>query len=302
MKRTLLSFLIALGFSALATPSAYSSTDGCPASWVVDTQNSGEIGIQELLNAKNKLGSDMALTIGTLQYTNFSGESGPVIEPKGGRLFYADLYLYGNTKVTQDYVVQVKNCPGSRTFTFNLGTLKERLKVNSILVDVNSKEWANAHQSLFSDFLKAGKFSECLASKRMRLLTPGYMQHQFVRDSLLIVNYNDFNPSYPGNENCGLRSGLVLLDKTPSCRYMSPISVTPDRIGISIKMGGKCNFAFAYIDRNGSSPVSVFETFIIDSNDWRTSLTCTKGASKKVVRGIIGYESKLKCPPGYRKK
>ena len=183
-----------------------------------------------------------------------------------------------------------------------LGTLKETFNVNSILVDVNSKEWANANQSLFPDFLKAGKFSDCLANKIMKLQKPGNIQHQFAGNTLLIGNYNDFSPFNPVNENCGLRGGLVLIDKTPSCRYMSPISVIPDRMGISIVIGDKCNFAFAYVSRDGKSPINIFETFTIDSNNWRTTITCIKGKSKKVIQGLIGYEFKLKCPAGYKKK
>ena len=208
------------------------------------------------------------------------------------------LYLYGNTTVTKNYVVQVKNCPGSTTFTMNFGSLKEWASVNLILFNVNSIEWASANEPLFQDFLMAKKFSDCLVSKKVKLQRPGSIQHQFSGGTLSIINPNDFNGG--STDNCGLRGSLVLVDKTPSCRDMSPPSTLPVRIGISIKMGSKCSFAFAF--RDNTKTLNIFETFTIDSNNWKTSITCLKGKSKKVIPGLVGYEFKMKCPAGYKKK
>jgi hypothetical protein len=297
VKRILLSLVMILGLILSPTPFALAVTDGCPNTWKIDSSKSGS---QELLDAKLRLGSDMALKVGTLQYTNYSGESGPAKEPIGGQLTYSDLYLYGNTKVSQPYMVQVKNCPGSTSFVFNLGTLKESLSANSILVNGNSKEWATTNQSLFSDFLQAGKFSDCLENKKLQIQKPGYTQHQFSGNRLDIHNYKDFN-LYMQSGTCGFRSyGLVLVDKTPFCRLVSPIDIKPSgRVGISIVMGERCDFSYAYLDEVGKT-LTMFETFTIDSNNWRTSITCIKGTSKKVIQGLFGRA--LKCPAGYRKK
>jgi len=300
VKRILLSIVVAFSFVLSPTPSAYAATEGCPGSWTIDTSAPGGKGIQQLLEAKQRLGSDMALTEGVLTYANFSGESGPMAAPKGGRLSISDVYLFGNTTVTKNYVVQVKNCPGSTTFTMDFGSLKEWASVNSILFNVNSAEWAKANESLFQDFLVATKFADCLSSKKVKLQKPGNIQHQFSGNTLLIQNISDFMEG-ASTMNCGLRGYLVLVDTTPSCRYMNSVSNGgPARIGISITMGNKCSFAFAF--RDNSKTLNIYETFTVDSNNWRTSITCLKGKSKKVIQGLVGYEFKLKCPPGYKKK
>jgi hypothetical protein len=297
VKRSLLTFVMAFSFVLSPAPFVYAATEGCPGSWTIDTSSSK--GIQQLLEAKQRLGRDMVLTEGVLTYANFSGESGPLAAPKDARLSISDVYLYGNTTVTKNYVVQVKNCPGSKTFTMNLGSLKESSGVKSILSNVNSAEWAKANESLFQDFLVATKFTDCLAKKKMRLQKPGYVQHQFYGKTLVILNVEDFIHDPSGH--CGLPGRLLLVDKTPSCRYLNSISNGgPMRLGISITMGGKCSFAFASGD--GTGTLNLFETFDIDSNNWRTFITCTKGKSKKVVQGLVGYEFKLKCPSGYKKK
>lgn len=285
------------GLMLSPTPLAFAATDGCPDTWKIDSSKSGS---QELSDAKQRLGGDMALNF-TSQNTNYSGESGPVTEPIGGQLSYGDLYLYGNTNLLSTVIVQVKNCPGSASFTFNSGTLKERLSANSILVNGNSKEWASTNQSLFLDFVQAGKFSDCLDNKKIKIQKPGYIQHQFSGNRLQIFNVHDFSPDWPVVlDNCGLRSGLVLIDKTLDCRLTSPIGTVPSgRVGLSIVMGKKCDFAFAYLDRQGKT-LTMFESFAIDSNNWRTSITCIKGTTKKVVQGLLGYD--LKCPAGYKKK
>lgn len=299
MKRLFLSLVMTFGLMLSPSPFVYAVTDGCPSGWTIDTSKEGK-GIQQLQEAKLRLGSDMSLVVGPLKYTNFSGESGPTAAPKDRRLFLADVFLFGNTKVSTDYVVQVKNCPGSTTFTMNFGTLKEWAGVNSILVDLNSTEWASANESLFQDFLVAKKFSDCLVSKKVKFQKPGSIQHQFSGNTLLIPSIFDFFEG-ASTENCGLRGYLVLVDKTPSCRYMNSVSSGgPARIGISINMGSKCSFAFAF--RDNTKTLNIFETFTIDSNNWKTSITCLKGKSKKVIPGLVGYEFKMKCPAGYKKK
>jgi hypothetical protein len=291
---------MAFSFLLSQTPSVYASTEGCPGSWTIDTSGPGGKGSQQLLEAKQRLGSDMSLTEGVLTYTNFSGESGPITAPKDARLSISDVYLYGNTRVTKNYVVQVKNCPGSTTFTMNFGSLKEWAGVKSILSNVNSAEWAKANESLFQDFLVASKFTDCLAKKKMKLQKPGSIQGQFSGKTLSIINIDDFN--YTSSDTCGLRGrNLVLVDKTPSCRYMNSISNGgPVRTGISITMGNKCSFAFASGD--GTGALNLFEAFTIDSKMWVKAITCIKGKSKKVIQGIDNPEFKLKCPSGYKKK
>jgi hypothetical protein len=280
------------------TPFVYAVTDGCPSGWTIDTSKGGN-GIQQLQKVKLRLGSDMALIEGELQYKDFAGESGPIAPPKDRRLNLSDLYLYGNTKVSRSYVVQVKNCPDSTTFTMNFGSLKEWVGVNLILDNVNSTEWAPANEALFQDFLVARKLSDCLANKKMKLQKPGYIRANISGKTLSIFNILDFDGF--SNENCDLRGALVLVDKTPNCRSMSsPSNGGPARTGITITIGSKCSFAFAF--RDNVRTLNIFETFTIDSKNWITSITCTKGKTKKVIQGVPNPEFKLKCPSGYKLK
>lgn len=281
-------------------PTVQASTEGCPGSWTIDTSSPDARGIQQLQQIKQRLGSDMVLTEEDATYTNYSGETGPIAPPKGGRLSFPDLYLYGNTFIAKKYIVQVKNCPSPETFLINLGTLKEWASVKSILVDVNSTEWAMKNEHFFENFVLASKFSECLAKKKSVLQKPGNIQHQYFGKNLVILNAADFITA-PPSKNCGLRINMTLVDKTPSCRYMnSPSNGGPARLGISITMGNKCSFAFAAGDETGN--LNLFEKFTIDSNNWRTSIICVKGKSKKTLQGLVGYEFKMKCPTGYKKK
>lgn len=299
MKRVILSLVMISGLLLSPPPYVHAVSDGCPSGWTIDTSIGGK-GIQQLEEAKLRLGSDMSLVERPVQYINYSGEFGPIAAPKDGRLALSDVFLYGNTEVTASYVVQVKNCPGSTTFTMKFGTLKEWAGVKSILVDLDSTEWASANEPFFQDFLVARKFSDCLASRKMKLQNPGHTRAQIRGKTLLILNINDFFEG-ASTENCGLKGYLVLVDKAPSCRYMNSVSNGgPARIGISITMGKKCSFAFAF--RDSTKTLNVFETFTIDSNKWVSSITCIKGKSKKVIQGIVNPEFKLKCPNGYKKK
>ena len=87
MKRLFLSLVMTFGLMLSPSPFAYAATEGCPGSWTIDTSGPGGKGTLQLLEAKQRLGSDMALTEGVLTYANFSGESGPMPAPKGGHLF-----------------------------------------------------------------------------------------------------------------------------------------------------------------------------------------------------------------------
>ena len=282
MKRILLSLVLTLGLTVALAPVANAETEGCPDTWRVNS--SRDAGYKELLAAKQQLGGDMVIDEGIWIYTDYSGELGPLPKPRQ-RLDINDVYLYGNTKITLKYSVQVKNCPGATEFNFNLGTLKGD---RSIALDVDSKKWASDNQSAFIDFVQANNFSQCLANNIKVLQTPGKVHIEYEVGRLKFIS--------PLTSSCG--TGLLLIEKTPSCK--ESFSWGP-WTRISITLGSKCVFAYGSLMGTKNS-IEIFENFTIDSNKWKISITCVKGTSKKIVQGLKGYEFKMKCPSGYKKK
>ena len=291
MKRILLSLVLVLGLTVALAPVAKAETEGCPDTWRVNSIiNAGSkelmaahiAGYQELMAAKQRLGGDMVIEQLYWSYTDYSGELGPLPKPRHN-LDINDVYLYGNTKITTKYRVQVKNCPGATEFNFKLGTLKGD---RSIALDVDSKKWASDNQSAFVDFVQANNFSQCLAYNIKALQTPGKSGGSHTSGRLQFT--------YTSTRSCG--TPLLLIEKTPSCKEI--ISGSPSN-RISITLGSKCVFAYGSWMENS---IEIFENFTIDSNQWKISITCVKGASKKIVQGWKGYEFKMKCPAGYKKK
>lgn len=264
------------------TPFSNAATVGCPDTWKVDLSSIS--GHQELLEAKQRLGGDMVIDEGTWLYSDYAGELGPLPKPRQ-RLDLSDAYLYGNTKVTTKYNVQVKNCPGVTTFTFNQGKLNNG---RALVLDVDPKKWSAENQSRFPDFVKAENFSQCLAANIKILQTPGKFRVEFQSNRLKFIS--------PPISNC--LGDFAMFEKSPSC--WESITGSPTK-RISITLGSKCVFAYGVLNYN-EPQIIFFENFTIDSNKWKTSITCVKGSSKKIVQGIKGYEFKMKCPSGYKKK
>lgn len=294
MKRVILVTSFLLTFTGIVSP-ARASTDGCPNDWKIDTSNANSI--QELQAAKQRLGSDMAIDEGILQYTNYSGNLGSLNSPKNGSLNFEDVYLYGNTQVSKKYRVQVKGCETAVDFVFKLGTLKDSLSIKSLLTDVNASDWARNNQQSFSDFVKAGQFGECITNIQERLSTPGKIRAEKVGNNLNFIAVNIMQPL--GFKACDLRGGgLFLEDLNPGCRWVNPAGVLPSRMGVTMKIGNSCEVALALLVNTGD--LILFKKFIIDSKRWQISLKCVKGNTTKLVSGIYGYD--LKCPVGYKKK
>ena len=282
MNRILISLAIALGSVVSIAPASNAATEGCPDTWKVDLSSIS--GYQELLEAKQRLGGDMVIDEGATLYSDYAGELGPLPKPRQ-RLDLSDSYLYGNTKVTTKYNVQVKNCPGVIAFTFNQGKLNNS---RLLVLDVDSKKWSAENQSRFPDFVKAENFSQCLAANIKMLQTPGKFQVEFQSNRLKFIS--------PLFRNC--YGGEGIFEKTPSCRESTTGNPTQR---ISITLGTKCVYAYGVLNLD-KPQIIIFENFTIDSNKWRTSITCVKGTSKKIVQGLKGYEFKMKCPSGYKKK
>lgn len=292
MKRIFLSLAMVFGLMLSPTPFSNAATEGCPDTWKVNSiTNAGSkelmaahiAGYKELMAAKQRLGGDMVIEQMSWSYTDYSGELGPLPKPRHN-LDVNDVYLYGNTKIAAKYMVQVKNCPVATEFNFKLGTLKGG---RSIALDVDSKKWASDNQSAFIDFVKANNFSQCLAYNIKVLQTPGKSGTSYSSGRLQFTDVSS-------TRGCG--TPLLLIEKTPSCKEI--ISGSPMN-RISITLGSKCVFAYGSLMENS---VEIFENFTIDSNQWKVSITCVKGASKKIVQGLKGLEFKMKCPSGYKKK
>ena len=141
--RKLTLFIVTFSLFIAGSPFARAVTDGCPDTWKIDT--SSFAGYQELLQAKGRLGSDLALSEPVVQYSNFSGELGSINAPKDrNELGIEDLYLYGKTQVQWKIEVQMKNCPGKSTFLINRGSLIEHLGFKSLMTNVDPQTWASA--------------------------------------------------------------------------------------------------------------------------------------------------------------
>ena len=133
------------------TPLANALTEGCPDTWKIDT--SSRAGFEELLEAKARLGADLALSNAVEQYLNYAGELGPLPPPKDStKLGLWDIYLYGKTQVQWMIDVQMKNCPTKKSFLINRGSLTEYLGFKNLTTNVDPQTWASANEQSFVDF------------------------------------------------------------------------------------------------------------------------------------------------------
>lgn len=297
MKRIVLSF--AMVFSLLLSPTPFASavTEGCPDTWKIDTTS--RAGYDELVQAKNRLGSDLALGQPVTQYLNYAGESGALAAPMDrSALTREDIYLYGKTQVQWKIDVQVKNCPGKTSFMINLGTLSDSLNIKSISTNVDPQAWANANESSFVDFTKAAQFGACIKSIQKIISPPNLMAQ--LEGSLLVINPSGALRQRTFNDPCGVfkinpQRYFIYQDLSPKCRYFSEQS---DR-STAIRKGSACEVAIALPTRDG---LVVFTKFTIKAKDYKVKVTCVKGNLTKKFTTYQGYEFRVKCPTGYTKK
>ena len=297
MKRMLLGFLLTIGWTL--TPISYvnAATEGCPDSWKIDT--SSNPGYEELQQAKNRLGVDLALSEPVIQYQNYSGELGPLAAPKGrGALTIEDIYLYGKTQVLWKIDVQQKNCLGKATFVFSRGTLSEYLGFKNVVLNVDPQSWAVANESSFADFTKAAQFGACIKSIQLRISPPNIGLQ--LEGKLLVISFGNVLRNTTFNDPCGVRkinprSYFIYQDLTPECQYFSEQSGR----SIAIRKGGSCEIAIALPTRES---LIVFTKFAFKAKDFEVAVACVKGKSTKKVTAYRGYEYNAKCPAGYKKK
>jgi len=295
MKRYLMIFLSLILLSFGLPSNSYAATDGCPDTWKIDTTS--KVGYDELLQAKTRLGADLALGTPTTQYLNYSGELGTLAAPKDrGDLTSEDVYLYGKTQVQWKIDVQVKNCPGKTNFVINLGTLSDSLGIKSISTNVDPQAWASANEKSFVDFIKAAQFGACIKSLQSRFSPPNIGIE--LQGTTLLVRSLGIRLRQASYQNpCGARAPFVgYQDLTPECR-----SVTDsfDR-SVAIKKGGSCDIALSMNLRDGG--LVIFPKYTIKAKDFEVVVTCVKGKLTKKFTTYRGYEFRVKCPAGYKIK
>lgn len=299
MKRIFLSLFMVLGLMSSPTPLANALTEGCPDTWKIDT--SSRAGFEELQQAKGRLGADLAMSTAVEQYLNYAGELGPLAPPKNiTSLGLWDIYLYGKTQVQWKIDVQVKNCPTKTSFLINRGTLTEHLGYKNLITNVDPQSWASANERLFVDFTKAAKFGACVKSIQTSASPPN--RGGQLEGKLLVVGFsnigrqNVYNDPYP----CGMSKVVppgyfTYQDLTPECRYFSE---QLDR-STAFRKGGSCDLALALPTFEG---LIVFTKFTIKAKDFEVKVTCVKGKLTKTYTTYRGYEFRVKCPAGYKKK
>jgi len=294
--KKLLNMLLTLSLLGLGAPIAHAATDGCPDTWKIDTTS--RAGYDELLQAKARLKGDLVLSEIVTQYSNYSGELGAMAAPKdGGNLTGEDIYLYGKTQVQWKVGVQKKNCPGITNFVINIGTLSESFGVKVINTNVDPQTWANTNEGMFIDFTKAAQFGACIKSLQTRFSPPNlYIELQgstlLVRSLLLTILLRRAAFESPcGNGN----PGIGYQDLSPECRSFTE---TFDR-SVAIKKGASCDIALS-LSHDGT--LEIFPKYSLKSKDFEVVVTCAKGKLTKKFTTYKGYEFRVKCPAGYKRK
>jgi hypothetical protein len=308
MRKVLALFLISGLLSMFQVEVATSNTPDCPVYWNIDTSSAR--GEQQLKEAKQRLGINMALEGGLVYYRNPSGSLGPLkSSPK--ELNGNDVYLYGDTRVEVYYKVQVKGCsPVISNYNITRGTLKGMSGINNFVEGVSASEWAKKNENLFSDFTKVSGFEKCLESK-YRIYTepnPDLIGFQYVSKRLriqiaarAISTYREFSL-----EGCGLNTPPAyfrLLELQPECLWR--VEDSPLVAGFSVPFGKSCEYAIA-VSQASLVPnlydVLLLQRFTIDAKKWQVKIKCVKGKSTRIVIGLLNQEDKTKCPAGYKKK
>ena len=298
MKRILLSLFMVIGLMSSPTPLANALTEGCPDTWKIDT--SSRAGYDELRQARVRLGADLALSEPVTQYLNYAGELGALAPPKvSPTLTTQDIYLYGKTQVQWKIDVQVKNCPTKTSFVINLGTLTEYFGFKNLSTNVDPQTWASANEQSFIDFTKAAQFGACIKSLQSSISPPN-LGGQLEGKLLVIGALGGVLRQRTFNDPCGVfrinpQRYFTHQDLTPECRYFSEQS---DR-STAIRKGGSCDLALALPTAEG---LIVFTKFTIKAKDFEVKVTCVKGKLTKKYTTYRGYEFRVKCPAGYKKK
>jgi hypothetical protein len=290
MKHLLGSLFLILGLTVSVAPAAKASTEGCPNSWVIDT--SSFAGIQELELVKQKLGSNMALSEPRREYTDWSGQLGPMPAPEYKSRVAGDQFLYGKTKRIIIYNVQVKDCPGKIEFRFSEAAPERRF------IKVAPANYSKSYPDSFVDFTYESSFDACIQRK-----VQTQMQNFKAQSRLSGNRWQPIRPSWLLNANssetsntCGLKSGPSLIALTPNCFWVDDLNQSSYAVfGPSVIIGSKCDFAFTTYVSDSKGEVPYFGVFTLDSAIFNSTITCVKGKATKKVTAF-----KPKCPTGYK--
>jgi hypothetical protein len=285
MKRIILSLILALGLTVSVAPAANASTEGCPNSWVIDT--SSYAGIQELELAKQKLGANMALSEPRREYSDWSGQLGKMPAPEYKSRVAGDEFLYGRTKLTLLYSVQVKDCPGKVDFRFTNAAPERRF------IKVDPATYSNNYPDSFVDFTYESSFDACLQREVQRQVK-NFKDKSRLSGNRWIAKW----PYSDSSNSCGLKYGAGLIALTPNCfRTDELLPGTRSNFGPSVAIGSKCEFGFTTYRSDSKGEVPYFGVFTLDSASFKSSITCIKGKFTKKVTAVSP-----KCPAGYKKK
>jgi hypothetical protein len=301
MKRAVFAASIIL-ISIFSQGPASAATEGCPDTWSIDTSKFPNN--PELIQAKQSLGPRMVESQVNQIITKYKGEQGdmpafPELVKDEGILRFSYWYLYGKSEVETTWKVEVKDCPNPGIFKFK--HLLSENKFTSV-EKTAATNWANAHESSFTDFKKQQNFATELlqANTKSQELVDKRRPISSGRPSKLLT-FQVF-PLVNGSGN---------LFSNPSV-YLSIQALTPNCLGPSsllkgwseLVFGQKCKFAWTILERfepnnpnNQDMKLVMFEPFEIDASFKSSTIACLKG---KVIKKITG--SNPKCPPGYKKK
>lgn len=298
MKRIFLSLVLVLGYTISPISIANASTEGCPDSWKIDTSSS--LGFEEIQQAKNRLGSDLAINEPVIQYQNYLGELGSMVAPKDGQqLTIEDIYLFGKTQVLWKIDVQQRNCPNKATFVISRGTLSEYLGFKNVISNVDPQTWAAANESSFVDFTKAAQFGACIKNQQLNFSSQS-LPAEPRGNQLVIGALGRLIQQRTFNDPCGLfrinpRRYFVYQDLSLACRYYSE---SAGRTTV-IPKNGSCDISLALPTRDS---LIIFPKFTLKAKDYEVAVTCVKGKLTKKLTAYRGYETRVKCPAGYKIK
>ena len=301
MKRAVFAASIIL-ISIFSQEPASASTEGCPDTWSIDTSKFPNN--PELIQAKQSLGPRMVESQVNQIITKYKGEQGdmpafPELVKNEVTLRFSYWYLYGKSEIETTWKVEVKDCPNPGLFKFK--HLLSENKFTSV-EQTSATNWANAHESLFTDFKKQQNYATELLQAN-------------TKSQELLDKRRPISSGRPSNlltfQVFPLMNGAGNLFSNPSV-YLSIQALTPKCLGPSsllkglteLVFGQKCKFAWSILERlesnnsqNQDMKLVMFEPFTIDASFKDSTITCIKGKLSKKVSAV-----NPKCPAGYKKK
>lgn len=265
-----------------ATPTAFADFNGCPNTWFIE-KNSPR-GIEQLNQAKISLDFKMSLKYLGNKYSSFSGELGPLPEPKSGipngPLITRFSYLLGKTISTARYEVAVQNCPEIVIFEIQNGQINRK---NATFEFVDLKSWTQTNPNLFGDFKIANEFPAAIEGFVKRIQALAQQQRFF---DLMIPN-----PNFPG-----LKTALGIQYLSSGCLETDTMAGSSElRL---LRPGQKCEIGIAIaMGPENAEKIYILKKFILEKPKPSATITCTKG---KVSKKVIGQNPS--CPAGFKKK